>query len=422
MSKQGREARPAAVGHRRESRFLRGRFGRYALAFLMGFGLASGAGLCLYVKYIPGAGFTASSSKREIAELAALRAANEELEGLLADAGTEHFSRYLSPAMEELHKMVIGPDEAIDLARANLLVASEIPEFRGLDIEKVLAEIDGIVDTVRKETARCRFMFEQHPEKFFNRFEAYQISILGSVLRDDVKIRYKEGKLDHRDPGVLFLNGLLERREGTCVSMPILYLVVGLRLGYPLHGVVVTDHTFCRWDDGKWRQNIEATGAGFGGPDEEYIRDMGATEAQLKSSHWMQNLTPKQMIGLFIHTRSAYWAKRGLWVRTRVDLARAATTIGDDPFVIANIRLVEGILARRSRRVEFEEPPLVYPMVPSGVRGGVPPPYDPTRPIVPGTVYPMPPGLYQQPNVATPVPGMQPVIPASPQVPPAPPR
>jgi len=126
----------------------------------MGFGLSSGAGLCLYVQYVPGAGFTASSSKREIAELAALRAANEELEDLLAGAGPEHFSRYLSPAMRELHKMVIGPDEAIDLARANLLVASEIPEFKGLDIEKVLAEIDGIADTVRKETVRCRYMFD----------------------------------------------------------------------------------------------------------------------------------------------------------------------------------------------------------------------------------------------------------------------
>jgi len=400
MSKQGQEAQQTtSAPHRWERLSLRGLFVRYALPFLLGAGLAGGAGLYLQGTHVSDAGSTTSSSRHETAEVAALRATNEELEDLLAGAGPEYFSRYLSPAMKELHKMVIGPDEAIDLARANLLVASEIPEFKGLDIEKTLAKIDAIADTVRKETVRCRFMFEQHPEKFFNRFEAYQINILGIVIRDDLQIRYKEGKLDHRDPRVLFLNGLLERQEGTCVSMPILYLVVGLRLGYPLHGVTVGDHTFCRWDDGRYRQNIEATSGGFGGPDEEYIRDMGATEAQLKNSHWMQNLTPKQMIGLFLHARAAYWARRGLWVRTRVDLARAATTIGDDPFVIANIRQVEGILARHARRPEFEEPPMVYRRAPSGVRVISPPPYDLTRPVVPGAVYPGTSDLFPQPLV-----------------------
>jgi hypothetical protein len=78
-------------------------------------------------------------------EPTALRASNGELERLLEATGPEGYGRYLSPAMKELRKMAAGPEEAIDLARANLLVASEVPEFSGLDIDKVQAEAESQV-------------------------------------------------------------------------------------------------------------------------------------------------------------------------------------------------------------------------------------------------------------------------------------
>jgi hypothetical protein len=113
----------------------------YAIPFLLGAVLSAGVGLCLWRFHY---GLTDAAALSSTSESAALRGANAELETLLEAAGPEHFSRYLSPAMKELHEMVMGPDEAIDLARANLLVASEIPEFRGLDIGKALSEIDDI--------------------------------------------------------------------------------------------------------------------------------------------------------------------------------------------------------------------------------------------------------------------------------------
>jgi regulator of sirC expression with transglutaminase-like and TPR domain len=344
--------------------------------------------------------------------MTALRAANDDLENLLEAAGPAYFARYVSPAIKEIKGMLAGPDEAIDLARANLLVASEIPEFQDLNVDKVLAEIDAITDTVRRETERCRYMFDQHPEKFFGHVEAYRMNILGIVIRDDLKIRYKEGKLDYGDPRVLFLNGLLEQREGTCVSMPTLYLVVGLRLGYPLHGVIVGDHTFLRWDDGSYRQNIEATGAGFGGPDEEYIRDMGATPAQLKNSCWMKNLSRKQVIGSFLQIRSVYWMRKGRLVRARVDLARAAQTVGDDPYIVSNIRQVDGLLARYSQPEGSQEPPLVYRNTPPDIVGPtLPQPVTPLGTPVPGPINRVAPGVYP---LTAPVPGRAPGGPAQP--------
>jgi regulator of sirC expression with transglutaminase-like and TPR domain len=376
----------------------------YAIPFLLGAVLSAGVGLCLWRFHY---GLTDAAALSSTSESAALRGANAELETLLEAAGPEHFSRYLSPAMKELHEMVMGPDEAIDLARANLLVASEIPEFRGLDIGKALSEIDDIAQRVRQETERCRRMFDEHPERFFNRYEAYQINILGTMLRDDIKIRYKEGKLDHGDPRVLFLNGLLEQREGTCVSMPLLYLVVGLRLGYPLHGVVVADHTFCRWDDGKYRQNIEATGAGFGGPDKEYLRDMGATDEQVRQSIWMKNLTRKQMIGQFLFNRATYWAEKSRLVRAQVDLTRALKTSGNDPYITIFLTNVDRLAARGLPQAKTREPPLVYRN--EGARSMVPGVPPVPLPAVPGAqrlgpaampTTPPPPPVNRQPVVA----------------------
>jgi hypothetical protein len=53
----------------------------------------------------------------------------------------------------------------------------------------------------------------------------------------------------------LFLHGLTQGRGGTCLSMPVAYVAVGRRLGYPLKLVTAKGHLFARWEslDGKER-------------------------------------------------------------------------------------------------------------------------------------------------------------------------
>ena len=50
------------------------------------------------------------------------------------------------------------------------------------------------------------------------------------------------------DPNDLFLHSVMDRRQGYCLSLSILYLAVAERLGLDVYGVVVPGHFFVRYD------------------------------------------------------------------------------------------------------------------------------------------------------------------------------
>ncbi len=101
------------------------------------------------------------------------------------------------------------------------------------------------------------------------------------------------------DPDDLFLHIVIERKQGYCLSLSVLYLSLAERLGLPIYGVVVPGHFFVRYDDGRMRFNIETTSFGNSAPDEHYKEKFKAPK-HLKSLY-MKNLTKKQTLGCFFN-------------------------------------------------------------------------------------------------------------------------
>jgi tetratricopeptide (TPR) repeat protein len=101
------------------------------------------------------------------------------------------------------------------------------------------------------------------------------------------------------DPDDLFLHIIIERKQGYCLSLSVLYLSLAERLGLPIHGVVVPGHFFVRYDDGQTRFNIETTSFGNTATDEHYKKKFKAPK-HLKSLY-MKNLTKKQTLGCFFN-------------------------------------------------------------------------------------------------------------------------
>ena len=107
----------------------------------------------------------------------------------------------------------------------------------------------------------------------------------------------------------LFLHGLLSGSGGTCVSMPVLYVAIGRRLGYPLRLVEGPEHLFLRWEDNASgeRFNVEGTSRSFlSEPDsyyETWPREM--TEAERSQGYFLTSLTPREELAVFITTRGA---------------------------------------------------------------------------------------------------------------------
>lgn len=99
------------------------------------------------------------------------------------------------------------------------------------------------------------------------------------------------------DPHDLFLHTVLDRRHGYCLSLSILYLGIGERIGLPIYGVVVPGHFFVRYDDGQRKINIETTSKGAFASDEHYIEKFNPPANDL----YMKSLTARETIGCFFN-------------------------------------------------------------------------------------------------------------------------
>jgi regulator of sirC expression with transglutaminase-like and TPR domain len=127
--------------------------------------------------------------------------------------------------------IVERPEPEVDLAAAALFIAAE--EYPQLVPDPYLRRLDELAERVRDRqwdaTAPVvmlqdlsRVLFEE--EGFRGNAEAYY------------------------DPRNSFLNDVLDRRLGIPITLSVVYLEVGWRLGLPLHGVNFPGHFLVRYD------------------------------------------------------------------------------------------------------------------------------------------------------------------------------
>lgn len=132
-----------------------------------------------------------------------------------------------------------------------------------------------------------------------------------TVLQQDFGVHYNLKRMQdlsmaHGED--VFITGLLGAlREGTCSSMPVLYVAVGRRLQYPVFLVSTRGHFFARWDspDGRVRFNIEATANGMTcHPDSFYASwPYKLSDEELKSGSYLRDFTSADEFAVFMELR-----------------------------------------------------------------------------------------------------------------------
>ncbi len=131
----------------------------------------------------------------------------------------------MTPHAERFRQVVSGPDEAINLAEAALLIATE--EYRDLDIAAYLARLDQLAATLKRRLrpdigpadtiiALNRFLFEEHA--------------------------FSGDAVDYYDPRHSFLNEVLERKRGIPITLAVVYIEIGRRVGLPVQGISFPAH------------------------------------------------------------------------------------------------------------------------------------------------------------------------------------
>ncbi len=137
-----------------------------------------------------------------------------------------------SEAIRQFTHQVSGVDEQMDLARAALFIAAG--EYADLDIEREL----GLLDELARAAAP---LLDNKTDPLFT------VNTLSQYLFDEVQLRGNEH--EYYDPQNSYLNHVLHRRLGIPISLSLVYIEVGQRLGIPLQGIGMPGHFLVRHRD-----------------------------------------------------------------------------------------------------------------------------------------------------------------------------
>jgi len=265
----------------------------------------------------------------------------------------------------------------------NLLCAQDLPGAEGLDCHECLATLDRWARRIESETDKHFYRYKSNPAEF-DKSEAYfRMLMMSVVLYEDFGVRYNPERMstpgtvdrnDHffADSRDVFLHGMLQAgiqsprskvqsqgspssltprplslALGTCSSMPVLYVALGRRLGYPLKLAVTKSHLFLRWESPTERFDMEATGKGMNRYDDEHFKrwPFPVTDEEIKADGYLKSLTPVEELAVFLSLRghclkeagrtqdavSAYSAAARLVPSSRAYPFLVAETLGGAP-------------------------------------------------------------------------------------------
>ncbi len=135
-----------------------------------------------------------------------------------------------SSARSRFAAAVSAPDERIDLAAAALLIAAQ--EYPQLALEPYLRRLDVLAERVNDRLSN----------------ETAPPIVLGELTRvvfEEEGLRGNEGA--YYDPRNSFLNDVLDRKLGIPITLGVVVLEVGRRLGLPLEGLGFPGHFIVRY-------------------------------------------------------------------------------------------------------------------------------------------------------------------------------
>jgi regulator of sirC expression with transglutaminase-like and TPR domain len=132
-------------------------------------------------------------------------------------------------ALDPFAELLAGGDERIDLARACLLIAEDA--YPGLDVDGYVNEVARLALRLRARVATGAGAEDKVVE-------------LNQFLFDELGYT---GNADHYyDPRNSYLNEVIDRRTGIPITLSVLYMEVGRRIGLPLEGISFPGHFLVR--------------------------------------------------------------------------------------------------------------------------------------------------------------------------------
>jgi regulator of sirC expression with transglutaminase-like and TPR domain len=131
--------------------------------------------------------------------------------------------------LESFAQLLARDDVRIDLAHACLMVAQDA--YPKLDVERYLGEIERMAMRLRGQMPQTA-----QPEE--------RVAALNEFLFDE--LGYSGNTEAYYDPRNSYLNEVMDRKTGIPITLSVLYMAVGRRVGLPLEGVSFPGHFLVR--------------------------------------------------------------------------------------------------------------------------------------------------------------------------------
>jgi regulator of sirC expression with transglutaminase-like and TPR domain len=199
-------------------------------------------------------------------------------------------SSHLAQA-QQLKTILDRPENAIDFARVKLSIDKMIDP--SIDVEANLHKIDAIVKTIQtllvadatsmqKMLAVKKYLYEAGA---WNDFKPYQYDF------NDPKGTKVKNKL---------LPNYLASKQGNCVSMPLLFIVLGQRMGIDVVASTAPNHMLVKFTESETGKiyNLETTSGANFSRDVWYQQTMHVTDDALKNRIYLQKLSKRETVAM----------------------------------------------------------------------------------------------------------------------------
>jgi regulator of sirC expression with transglutaminase-like and TPR domain len=197
-------------------------------------------------------------------------------------------------------EMVQGAEENIDLGKAALLIASE--EYPGLDLLRYLAKLEAMAAAVRPHIAAAEDARER-------------IAALNAYLFEEQ--RFRGNSQDYYDPRNSFLNEVLDRKLGIPITISVIYMEVGRRVGMPLRGVGMPGHFIVKYDGPDAEIFIDPFNRGrilSRAACEELVQQIYGEPLPLQET-FLATVTPKQLLWRLLTNLKAIYLQAKRYVK-----------------------------------------------------------------------------------------------------------
>ncbi|MGR8953450.1 MAG: transglutaminase family protein [Gammaproteobacteria bacterium] len=192
---------------------------------------------------------------------------------------------------QRIKALLDQPEESIDFAQAKLVIDKIVDP--AIDVEAGLAQIDAAVKTVQsllpvgassqdRLLALKKYLYEAGA---WNDYRAFQYDFADP----------KGTKISNK-----LLTTYLNTRKGNCVSMPLLFIILGQRLGLDVTASTAPLHVLVKYTDSDTGQtyNLETTSGANPARDVWYQQGMHITDQALANKIYLQKLSKRETVAV----------------------------------------------------------------------------------------------------------------------------